>query len=155
MIAGLSRHIAWPAAVCVNAIGLNAERTEAQGDGFVMIPHAIWDCGMPDAIPSPADGQLIFEIDQILVLRAADGSDIFVRNAGVGNDASDARVVMDFEAPNDSDHAWLNVGKYVPRRELNPSARPLSLRVYDVAGEVIIVANRDDLLPPPHYRPRD
>lgn len=74
------------------------------------------------------------EIEQILVLQAADGSYIYVRNAGTGPDADDVRVVMDFEAPSESRHAWLNTGAFVARRTMDASAKSLSLRVYDVAG---------------------
>jgi hypothetical protein len=40
---------------------------------------------------------------------------------------------MDFEAPNDGSFAWLNSGKYVARRVLNPAAKTLTMRVYDVS----------------------
>src|SRR5690606_13629510 len=81
------------------------------------------------------------EIEQILVLRATDGSYVYVRNAGTGPDASDVRIVMDFEAPNDSDHAWLNSGTYVARRELDASGETLALRVYDVSDVAVSTAN--------------
>lgn len=161
-----------------------------------MVPHSAWDCGMPEGIPSPEDGSLIFatqvpldrtvdigktpfgerrvavglegsvkgpklsatvmpgaldfelvlsngtiEIEQILVLQASDGSYIYVRNAGTGADSKDVRVVLDFEAPNASDYAWLNSGKYVARRELNASARTLVLRVYDVSDAAVSAAS--------------
>ena len=81
------------------------------------------------------------EIEQALVLRAADGSYIYARNAGTGLNAADVRVVMDFEAPNDSEHAWLNAGTFVARRELNASAKALLLRVYDVSSVAVGAAN--------------
>ncbi|MBN1237514.1 MAG: DUF3237 family protein, partial [Gammaproteobacteria bacterium] len=71
------------------------------------------------------------EIEQILVLRAADGSYVHVRNAGTGPDADDVRIVMDFEAPEASDHAWMNSGTYVARREVHDDT--LTLQVYDVS----------------------
>jgi hypothetical protein len=74
------------------------------------------------------------EIEQILVLQAADGSYFYVRNAGVGPTADDVRIVMDFEAPTASDHAWLNSGQYVARRVLDSAAMTLELAVYDVSG---------------------
>lgn len=73
------------------------------------------------------------EIEQILVLQADDGSYVYARNAGTGPSADDVRIVMDFEAPNASEHAWMNSGTYVARRELDPSNRTLTLRVYDVS----------------------
>jgi hypothetical protein len=81
------------------------------------------------------------EIEQILVLRAADGSYILARNAGTGAGADDVRIVMDFEAPNASAHAWLNTGRYVARRELDASARMLTLSIYDVSDVTIVAAN--------------
>jgi hypothetical protein len=77
------------------------------------------------------------EIEQALVLQASDGSFIYARNAGTGPRASDVRVVMDFEAPNDSAHAWLNAGKFVARRELNTAAKAMRLRVYDVSNVAV------------------
>jgi hypothetical protein len=74
------------------------------------------------------------EIEQILVLQATDGSYILARVAGTGVDASDVRLVMDFEAPNDSAHAWLNTGRYLARRELDAAAGTLALSVYDPNG---------------------
>ena len=41
---------------------------------------------------------------------------------------------MDFEAPNVGEHAWLNSGKFVARREVNAAAKTMRLRVYDVAN---------------------
>jgi hypothetical protein len=74
------------------------------------------------------------EIEQALVLRASDGSYIYARNAGTGPNAQDVRVVMDFETPNASEHAWLNSGKFVARRELNAAAKTMHMRVYDVSN---------------------
>ena len=74
------------------------------------------------------------EIEQIFVLKTSDGKYAYVRNAGTGTDANDVRVVMDFEAPNAAPSAWLNSGKYVARRTVNPAAKTLTMRVYDVSG---------------------
>ena len=79
-------------------------------------------------------GNGVIEIEQILVLRTSDGRFVYVRGAGTGPDAEDVRLVMDFEAPNASDVAWLNSGTYVARRVLNAAARTMTLRVYDVSG---------------------
>jgi hypothetical protein len=175
------------AAALTLAVGV--ERPQAQAAEHALIPHASWDCGMPEGIPTPEDGSLVFEIElpleravdvgrtqygmrrvavglegavrgaelsgavvpggldfeltledggieieQALVLRAADGSYIYARNAGVGPNAADVRVVMDFEAPSDSEHAWLNAGKFVARRELQAVGKALRLLVYDVSN---------------------
>lgn len=76
----------------------------------------------------------VVEIEQILVLRTSDGKYVYVRGAGTGADVKDVRLVMDFEAPNASDVAWLNSGTYVARRVLNVPAKTMTLRVYDVSG---------------------
>lgn len=158
----------------------------------VLVPHESWNCGMPEGIPSPESGTLIFEaemklqrvanlgrtqfgnrqvavvqdgvlsgeklsgsvmpgaldfelqlangtieIEQILVLRTSDNRFIYVRTAGTGAEASDIRVVFDFEAPNASSYAWLNSGKYVARRALNTASNTLTMRVYDVSGVAV------------------
>jgi hypothetical protein len=79
----------------------------------------------------------VIEIEQALVLQAADGSFIYARNAGTGASAGDVRVVMDFEASSESAHAWLNSGKFVARRELRVAEKSLHLRVYDVSSVVV------------------
>jgi hypothetical protein len=184
-----------------------------------LLPHASWDCGMPDGIPNPERGVLIFEaqmsldrlatigktpfgnrrvavgregrvtgpklsatimtgaldfeltlsngvveVEDILVFRTEDGKYIYSRSAGVGPDAKDVRIVMDFEAPNGSSAEWLNSGKYVARRLLNDSARTFTLRVYDVANvamktdtaSVLRIAKHNDNPPQPwDFRQKD
>lgn len=174
------------------ALALGALPVRAQTSQHTLIPHATWDCGMPQGIPSPEAGVLVFEIEvpldravdigrtqyglrrvaiglegtvkgprlsgavapgaldfelalanetieieQALVLQAADGSYVYVRNAGTGPNSRDVRVVLDFEAPNASEHAWLNSGEFVARRELNAEAKTLRLRVYDVSNVTV------------------
>jgi len=169
-------------------LGAATNDAAAQPTRPMLIPHSSWDCYLPDGIPAPEDGTLIFEleipldravtigttpygersvavgaqgaadgprfsgtvmegaldfmltlpngtieIEQILVLQAADGSYVLARNAGTGPSADDVRIVLDFEAPSASEHAWMNSGTYVARRELDPSGRVLTLRVYDVS----------------------
>ena len=180
------------------AVGLHFQAASAlaQPRDAAIIPHASWATGMPEGIPAPEAGTLIFEatvpleravdigqtqygkrsvavglegsvtgpkltatvaegaldyelvlangtieIEQILVLRAADGAYILVRNAGTGPNANDVRVVLDFEAPNDGPHAWLNDGKFVARRELDAAAKTLRIRAYDVSGVSVNAAN--------------
>jgi uncharacterized protein DUF3237 len=170
-------------------LALGPSAATAQTSQRTLIPHATWDCGMPQGIPRPEAGRLVFEIEvpleraidvgqtqygmrrvavgldgsakgpkfsgavapgtldfeltlanrtieveQTLVLQASDGSYVYARNAGTGPSADDVRVVMDFEAPNAGEHAWLNSGTFVARREINAAAKTLRLRVYDVAG---------------------
>jgi hypothetical protein len=168
---------------------LGVSQGATPGGGTVIVPHESWSCGLPNGIPVPESGTLVFqaemkldrvadigrtqygrrqvavvqdgtltggrvtgavmtgaldfeltlgngvvEIEQILVLRTGDGRFVYVRGAGTGPDARDVRLVIDFEAPNASDVAWLNSGTYVARRVLNTAARTLTLRVYDVSG---------------------
>ena len=84
------------------------------------------------------------EIEQLLVLKTSDGKYIYVRAAGTGADSNDVRVVMDFEAPNGSDFAWLNSGQYVARRVLNAEAKTMTLRVYDVSAAPVASASYSD-----------
>jgi hypothetical protein len=72
----------------------------------------------------------VVEVEQILVLRTDDGKYVYARTAGTGVDGNDVRIVMDFEAPNASDVAWLNTGTYVARRVLDATMRTMTLRVY-------------------------
>lgn len=106
-----------------------------------------------DVMPGTLDLELTLangaiEVEQILVLRATDGSYVYVRNAGAGADADDVRVVLDFEAPNTSPYAWLNSGRYVARRVLNVAGQTLSLSVYDVSGVAVDAANAIRLAKP-------
>lgn len=172
----------------------------AQTSQRTLIPHATWDCGMPQGIPRPEAGRLVLEIEvplqraldvgqtqygmrrvaigldgsvkgskfsgkvtpgtldfeltlangtveieQTLVLQATDGSYVYARNAGTGPGTDDVRVVMDFEAPEASEHSWLNSGQFVARRELNVAAKTLRLRVYDVTG-VAVGSGKDGTL---------
>lgn len=76
----------------------------------------------------------VVEVEQIFVLRTANGQYIYLRAAGTGATAGDVRIVPDFEAPATGDFAWLNTGRYVARRALSASAKTMTLRVYDVSA---------------------
>jgi hypothetical protein len=188
----------WFAVAALAAIA-HAQPVPAQAASrAVLIPHASWDCGMPDGIAAPERGELVLEIEiplertidvgqtqygkrrvavglegsvkgpnfsgtvatgafdfeltlandsieieQVLVLQAADGSFVYARNAGTGPSAGDVRVVMDFEAPNASEYAWLSSGRFVARRELNAAAKTMRLAVYDVSK--VTVSGNDAL----------
>ena len=174
-------------------VGIAAVRAGSQrvppNAATLIVPHESWSCGLPDGIPIPESGTLVFqaemtlervadlgmtqygrrrvavikggtvtgvkmtgdvmtgaldldltlgngvvEIEQILVLRTGEGQFVYMRGAGTGVDATDVRLVLDFEAPNASDVAWLNSGTYVARRVLNEAANTMTLRVYDVSA---------------------
>ncbi len=85
------------------------------------------------------------EVEQIFVIKTSDGKYIYSRSAGVGADAKDVRIAMDFEAPTGSSSEWLNTGKYVARRILDEAAKTLTVRVYDV-GAVAIPTGAANLL---------
>lgn len=172
--------------VC-GAAGIPA-RGQGTSSEVLLLPHESWTCGMPEGIPTPESGTLLFEaamdlesfhdvgrtpygsrrvavvregvlrgdrlsgsvtpgaldfelelsngvieIEQILVLETGDGRYIYLRAAGTGPDPSDVRIVLDFEAPNDSEFEWLNSGRYLGRRTLDPAAGKMTFRVYDVS----------------------
>ena len=73
------------------------------------------------------------EIEQIFVLRTDDGKYIYMRSPGSAADWSDVRMVPVFEAPNASDYAWLNEGKYAGRRIVDPAAGTMRISVFDVS----------------------
>ncbi len=73
------------------------------------------------------------EIEQLLMIKANDGSYIYLRNAGTAINENDVRMVWDFEAPNSSSYNWLNSGKYVGRRIIDPVAGTMKISVYDVS----------------------
>lgn len=77
------------------------------------------------------------EVEQIFVFKTGDGKYVYSRSAGVGADATDIRIAMDFEAPNGSSAEWMNSGKYVARRILDENAKTLTVRVYDVSSVAI------------------
>jgi Protein of unknown function (DUF3237) len=174
---------------CTAATPTGAQRASS---GAVLVPHESWTCGMPEGIPVPESGTLLFEaqmdladvhdvgrtpygdrqvavvregvltgdrlsgsvtpgaldfelglsngvieIEQILVLETRGGQYIYLRAAGTGRDADDVRIVFDFEAPNESEFAWLNSGRYVGRRILDRIAGTMTLRVYDTSEVTI------------------
>ena len=90
----------------------------------------------------------VIEIEQVMVLQASDGGYIYARNAGTGANEKDVRVVMDFEAPNGSSSAWLNTGKYVARRTVDPAAKTLTIAVYDVSEVAVDTANAVNITKP-------
>jgi hypothetical protein len=75
------------------------------------------------------------ELEQINILKASDGTLIYMRNCGVAP-AGDTtvRVVADFEVATSKSLAWLNNGKYVGTRKVDAAARTLQLDVYDVSS---------------------
>jgi hypothetical protein len=90
-------------------------------------------------LPGGLDYQLVLangvvEVEQILVIRTSDNRYAILRNAGVGPNANDLRVVYDFEASTQGDFAWLNTGKFVGRRTIDAAAKTMKLSIYEVSG---------------------
>jgi hypothetical protein len=186
------------ASLCIPVLGVTysaQQQTPAVSPDAekAILPDQSWTCGMPDGIPKPEKGTLLFEaelkidqvydvgktqygqrivhvilggeikcekfqgevlpggldfqltlsngvieIEQILVIKASDGKFIYVRNGGTGLSDKDVRIPFDFEAPKGSSSEWLGKGKYVARRTVNPTAKTMKLRVYDVAETKIV-----------------
>ncbi len=90
-------------------------------------------------LPGGLDYQLllpngVIEVEQILVLQTSDGGYVIMRNAGTGPDASDLRMVYDFEASTEGEFAWLNTGTYVGRRTIDAARNTMRLSIHDVSG---------------------
>lgn len=90
----------------------------------------------------------VMEIEQVLVLKTTDGQYIYARNAGVGVNEKDVRVVMDFEAPVSSPCEWLNSGKYVATRTVDVPAKKLKMSVYDVSKVTVNTDNAVQITKP-------
>ncbi|MGK4003276.1 DUF3237 family protein [Sorangium sp. So ce1036] len=159
------------------------------GGEATIVPDPSWTCGMPDGIPLPTLGELVFratlelgetrdvgttqfghrrlldvkggtltgdeieatfltggmeleltlsngsvELEEINILRASDGTLIYLRSCGVAP-AGDAvvRVVPDFEVAESSSLAWLNTGKFAGTRVVDAAAGTVQIDVYDIA----------------------
>ncbi|MEN9308938.1 MAG: hypothetical protein RL173_2870 [Fibrobacterota bacterium] len=80
------------------------------------------------------------EIEQIIIIKA-NSTPILMRNGGVGPIGSkNARVVLDFEAPNSSSYAWLNTGKFAANRIVDTVAKTIRLDVYDISKATLPTA---------------
>ncbi|HTN91673.1 MAG TPA: DUF3237 domain-containing protein [Sorangium sp.] len=74
------------------------------------------------------------ELEEINILRASDGTLIYMRSCGVAA-AGDGvvRVVPDFEVAQSSSLAWLNTGKFAGTRVVDAAAGTIQLDIYDIA----------------------
>ena len=74
------------------------------------------------------------ELEQLHMLRASDGTLIYLRGCGVAPAGeSTMRFVPDFEVATSSGLAWLNTGKFVGTRTVDAAAKKITLAVYDVS----------------------
>lgn len=168
-----------------------------------ILPDKAWNCLMPEGIPKPEAGKLLFEVDlkiantykvgktqfgdrvayvidggdiksekfngtvlnlgleydltlsngvveieQIIIIKASDGKYIHARSGGTGLSDKDARIVMDFEAPNGSSSEWLGKGKFVARRKVDAANKVIKLSVYDVADVKVDPADAVKIVKP-------
>lgn len=75
------------------------------------------------------------ELEQVAMLRAKDGSLIYLRSCGVAPAGeSVVRIVPDFEVATSSPLAWLNTGNFVGTRSLDVTGKKIELAVYDVSA---------------------
>jgi hypothetical protein len=73
------------------------------------------------------------EIEQINILRA-NNIPILMRNAGVAPAGDpNARMVLDFEAPNSSSFTWLHTGKFAAIRKVDSVGKTIRMEVYDIS----------------------
>jgi Protein of unknown function (DUF3237) len=110
-------------------------------------------------LPGGLDFQLalpngVIEVEQILVLRTGDNKYVLMRNAGTGPNASDLRMVYDFEASTTGEFAWLNTGKYVGRRVIDANAKTMHFSVYEVSGATAVDAKRLRIAKPAGVAPQ-
>ncbi len=161
----------------------------ADADLATIVPDPSWTCGMPDGVPPPTQGELVFnatleigdvhdvgrtqygdrrlldvtggtftggrvqgtfltggldleltlangamEVEEIDILRASDGTPIYLRTCGFQPAGeTKARVVLDFEVASSSSLAWLNDGAYAGTRIVDEGAGTIELAVYEVS----------------------
>jgi hypothetical protein len=75
------------------------------------------------------------ELEEIDMLRASDGTLIYLRSCGVAPArASSVRIVPDFEVATSSSLAWLNTGKFAGTRVLDSAAGTIEVDVYDISS---------------------
>jgi len=80
----------------------------------------------------------IIEVEEINMLKASDGTIIYLRTCGVAPaGASEVRMVPDFEVDNSKSLAWLNTGKFVGTRVLSAAASTIEFDVYDVSSVTV------------------
>jgi hypothetical protein len=80
----------------------------------------------------------VVELEQVGVIKAQDGTLIYVRGCGVGAPGDPSgRVVLDFEVATSSSLSWLNTGKFVATSVLDENAATLTLTAYDVSNVAI------------------
>jgi hypothetical protein len=73
----------------VAALALGAPSARAQSSHSTLVPHAAWDCGMPEGIPRPEAGRAVFDIEIPLERAVAIGRTPYgTRRVAVGLEGS-------------------------------------------------------------------
>ena len=76
----------------------------------------------------------VVEQEQIDVLKASDGTLIYLRTCGVAPAGeSQVRIVPDFEVATSSSLAWLNTGIFAGTRTVDSTGTTMELDVYDIS----------------------
>jgi hypothetical protein len=74
------------------------------------------------------------ELEQLDILKASDGTLIFLRTCGVAPaGSSELRIVPDFEVATSSSLSWLNTGKFAGTRVLAADGKTMTVEVYDIS----------------------
>jgi hypothetical protein len=77
----------------------------------------------------------VVEQEQIDVLKASDGTLIYLRTCGVAAAGdSEVRIVPDFEVATSSSLAWLNTGVFAGTRTVDSTGSTMELDVYDISS---------------------
>ncbi len=77
----------------------------------------------------------VVEEEQIDVLKASDGTLIYLRTCGVAPaDDSEVRIVPDFEVATSSALAWLNTGVFAGTLTVDSTGTTMEMDVYDVSS---------------------
>jgi hypothetical protein len=77
----------------------------------------------------------VVEVEQIDVLKASDGTLIYLRTCGVAPaGSSEVRIVPSFEVANSSSLAWLNTGTFAGTRTVDSAGTMMEVDVYDVSN---------------------
>jgi Protein of unknown function (DUF3237) len=77
----------------------------------------------------------VVEQEQIDVLKASDGTLIYLRTCGVAAAGdSEVRIVPDFEVATSSSLAWLNSGVFAGTRTVDSTGTTMEVDVYDVSS---------------------
>ena len=91
----------------------------------------------------------VIEQEQIDVLKASDGTLIYLRTCGVAPAGdSEVRIVPDFEVATSSSLAWLNTGVFAGTRTIDSTGTTMEVDVYDVSSVTAVGSSVQISVPP-------